>query len=131
MNNVDASDFELMIESIEKVSEFANTYLTADMAKKAVTIKLPSLEDFNSESLSESVIWRARFVQLAGFDKQRRISNKTETLGEVDLSQSQITVLFTSVIEGEPGAATPGTTVWVVDVDSVNPNHFSLWKNLS
>jgi hypothetical protein len=103
MDPVEASEFDLMLESIEKVSEFAQTYLTPDMARESVTIILPSLEDISSESLSDTIIWRARFVQLTGFDKQRRIGNRAETLGEIDLSEGEITLLFTSTVEGEIG----------------------------
>jgi hypothetical protein len=103
MDPLEASDFDSMIKSIKKISEFVQTYLTPDMAKKLVTITLPSLKDISSESLSDCIIWRARFVQLEGFDKQKRISNKAETLGEIDLSESVITLLFTSIAEGEPG----------------------------
>ena len=103
MDPVEASEFALMLESIEKVSEFAQTYLTPDMAKKSVTISLPALEDISSGRLSDTIIWRARFVQLAGFDKPRRIGKKPETLGEIDLDEESLSVLFTSTVDSNPG----------------------------
>ena len=103
MDPLEASEFDLMLESIEKVSEFAQTYFTGDIAKESVTLTFPPLEDISSESLNETIIWRARFVKLVGFDKQRRIGNKAETLGEINLNEPGINLLFTSVVDGEPG----------------------------
>ena len=104
MDPLEASEFKSMIESVKKVSEFSQTYLTPNIAKELATVTLPPLEDIvGSESLSDSIIWRARFVQLASSDKQRRISNKAETLGEIKLDEDSITLLFTSIVEGESG----------------------------
>ena len=103
MDPVEASEFDLMLGSIEKVSEFAQTYLTPDMAKKSVTVSLPALEDISSGSLNNTINWRARFMQLAGFDKPKRMGKESEILGEIDLDEESISVLFTSTIDATPG----------------------------
>lgn len=103
MDTLEAKDFELMLESVEKISEFAQTYFTPDMIKEPVTISLLSLEDLNADSLNETIVWRARFVQLADFEKQRRIGNKSRELGEVDLSEDEVTLLFTASVDSDPG----------------------------
>lgn len=103
MDPWEAKDFELILESIDKISEFAKTYFTPDMAKEPVTISFASFEDIDSESVNETIVWRARFVQLAGFGKQERIGKQSETLGEVDLSEEKVTLLFTSTIDSDSG----------------------------
>ncbi len=103
MEPVEAKNFDLMLESIENVSEFIQTYLTPDLAKETVTLSFPSLEEIGADSLSDSIIWRARFVQLDGFDKQKRIGNKSQELGEISLDEEELNLQFTSVINGELG----------------------------
>ena len=103
MDNVDTKDFELMLESVEKVSEFSQTYFTSDMIREPVTISLLSLEDLNAGSVSETIAWRARFVQLVDFEKNRRIGNKSQELGEVDLSEGELKLLFTATMDSDPG----------------------------
>lgn len=105
MEPLETEEFERMQESIEKVAEFAKTYLTPDIAKEPVTISLPSLEDIDAENLSDSIIWRARFVELSDFGKQRRIGKESEPLGEISLNEETITVLFSASVDSESGDA--------------------------
>jgi len=98
-----AKDFDLMLKSVEKVSDFSKTYFTADMAKELVTLSSATLEDIESENLSDSIIWRARFIELSSFGKRKRIGNKSEILGEVGLDEEVISILFTSVLDGDSG----------------------------
>ena len=42
-------------------------------------------------------------MQLAGFDNMKRIGKKSETLGEVDLDEESISVLFTATVDSSPG----------------------------
>ena len=103
IDTLDTEDFELMLKSIGKVSEFSQTYFTPDMIREPVTVSLLSLEDLKSDRLNETIVWRARFAQLADFDKQKRIGNETEELGEIDLSEDALTLLFTATVDSEPG----------------------------
>lgn len=105
MDPLGSEEFDEMIESIDKVAAFTQTYFTPDMARETVTITLPSLEDIVSKDVSSSVLWRARFVQLDGFDELLRIGKDEQMLGEMDLDEESITILFTATVDSEPGDA--------------------------
>jgi len=102
MEPLEGENFKLMLGSVKDISDFAQTYLNPQMAKEYVEIGLPSFDKVNL-SLSDSIVWRARFIELVDFGKQTRIGKDEEILGEVSLDEEEVTLIFTSTIGGSNG----------------------------
>lgn len=103
MEGMHDEEFDLMLESLGKVSLFVQSTFTLELIQARVQVSFPPLSELSSGSIRDTIAWRARLVQLEQGGKPVRMGKQAQNLGEISLSSEEMNVLFTSTIDGKPG----------------------------
>ncbi len=103
MEETQSDEFERMLESLQNVDLFIQSNLTPELMEETVGFEFAPLADLRSSSIRDTVVWRARLVQLSGIGEPVRMAKQSRTLGDVELAEEVLNIFFTSTADGQAG----------------------------
>ena len=103
MQGMHDQEFDLMLSSLSQVRAFIESAFAPQSIQGSVRVGLSPVSALSSGSLKNTIVWRARLVQLGETGKPARIGRQVQDLGEIFLTSEDMSVLFTSTIGGAPG----------------------------
>lgn len=103
MDDAQSDEFAQMLESLENISLFIQSKLTLELMEEVVMFECAPLAELSSGSIRDTIVWRARLVQLDGIAEPVRMAKQAKALGNVELSDETMNILFTSTLDGQAG----------------------------